>query len=391
MSSRFDEIIDRRHTMCEKYDGVERAGRPADTIPLWVADMDFRAPDCVRGALRRLADHGIFGYTFVGDEYFDAVRGWYKSRFGWEPQREWLVCTPGVVYGFSAAIEALSEPGAAVLIQQPVYYPFASSIRETGRVLVNSPLREEDGAYRMEPPEDLERRIVENNVRIFLLCSPHNPVGRVWTRDELAAVSDVCARHGVTVISDEIHADFTHPGHPHTVFASLSKEAEQSCVVCTAPSKTFNLAGLQTSNLFVPNEELRKKLRDRLRALHFEAPNLAGLTACMAAYREGAAWLDELLAYLRGNTDFVRAFLANRLPALRLTEPEGTYLLWIDCRGLGLSDEALGELLTNRARVWIDDGPMFGPGGEGFIRVNAACPRAVLEKAFARIAEAVGK
>ena len=161
--------------------------------------------------------------------------------------------------------------------------------------------------------------------------------------------------------------------------------------MCTAPSKTFNLAGLQTSNLFVPNEELRKKLRDRLRALHFEAPNLAGLTACMAAYREGAAWLDELLAYLRGNTDFVRAFLANRLPALRLTEPEGTYLLWIDCRGLGLSDEALGELLTNRARVWIDDGPMFGPGGEGFIRVNAACPRAVLEKAFARIAEAVGK
>ena len=391
MSSRFDEIIDRRHTMCEKYDGVERAGRPADTIPLWVADMDFRAPDCVRGALRRLADHGIFGYTFVGDEYFDAVRGWYKSRFGWEPQREWLVCTPGVVYGFSAAIEALSEPGDAVLIQQPVYYPFASSIRETGRVLVNSPLREEDGAYRMEPPEDLERRIVENNVRIFLLCSPHNPVGRVWTRDELAAVSDVCARHGVTVISDEIHADFTHPGHPHTVFASLSKEAEQSCVVCTAPSKTFNLAGLQTSNLFVPNEALRKKLRDRLRALHFEAPNLARLTACMAAYREGAAWLDELLAYLRGNTDFVRAFLANRLPALRLTEPEGTYLLWIDCRGLGLSDEALGELLTNRARVWIDDGPMFGPGGEGFIRVNAACPRAVLEKAFARIAEAVGK
>ena len=179
MSSRFDEIIDRRHTMCEKYDGVERAGHPADTIPLWVADMDFRAPDCVRGALRRLADHGIFGYTFVGDEYFDAVRGWYKSRFGWEPQREWLVCTPGVVYGFSAAIEALSEPGDAVLIQQPVYYPFASSIRETGRVLVNSPLREEDGAYRMEPPEDLERRIVENNVRIFLLCSPHNPVGRV--------------------------------------------------------------------------------------------------------------------------------------------------------------------------------------------------------------------
>ena len=391
MSSRFDEIIDRRHTMCEKYDGVERAGRPADTIPLWVADMDFRAPDCVRGALRRLADHGIFGYTFVGDEYFDAVRGWYKSRFGWEPQREWLVCTPGVVYGFSAAIEALSEPGDAVLIQQPVYYPFASSIRETGRVLVNSPLREEDGAYRMEPPEDLERRIVENNVRIFLLCSPHNPVGRVWTRDELAAVSDVCARHGVTVISDEIHADFTHPGHPHTVFASLSKEAEQSCVVCTAPSKTFNLAGLQTSNLFVPNEELRKKLRDRLRALHFEAPNLAGLTACMAAYREGAAWLDELLAYLRGNTDFVRAFLANRLPALRLTEPEGTYLLWIDCRGLGRADEGLGELLTNRARVGIDDGPMFGPGGEGFIRVNAACPRAVLEKAFARIAEAVGK
>ncbi len=391
MSSRFDEIIDRRHTMCEKYDAIEQTGRPADTIPLWVADMDFRAPDCVRDALRRLADHGIFGYTFVGDEYFDAVQGWYKSRFGWEPQREWLVCTPGVVYGFSAAIEALSEPGDAVLIQQPVYYPFASSIRETGRVLVNSPLREENGAYRMETPEELERRIVENNVRLFLLCSPHNPVGRVWTRDELAAVWDVCARHGVTVISDEIHADFTCPGHRHTVFASLSKEAEQGCVVCTAPSKTFNLAGLQTSNLFVPNEELRKKLRDRLHALHFEAPNLAGLTACMAAYREGAAWLDELLAYLRGNTDFVRAFLANRLPELRLVEPEGTYLLWIDCRGLGLSDEAIGELLTARARVWIDDGPMFGPGGEGFIRVNAACPRAVLEKAFERIAEAVGK
>ena len=391
MESRFDEIIDRHHTMCEKYDGIARSGRPEDTIPLWVADMDFRAPDSVREALHHLADHGIFGYSFTGDEYFEAVRNWFASRFGWEPKQEWLVCTPGVVYGFSAAIQALTQEGDAVLIQQPVYPPFAGSLENTGRRLVNSPLHEENGRYCMESPEEMERRIVENRVKIFLLCSPHNPVGRVWTRDELAAVSDVCARHGVTVISDEIHADFTHPGHPHTVFASLSKEAEQSCVVCTAPSKTFNLAGLQTSNLFVPNEELRKKLRDRLRALHFEAPNLAGLTACMAAYREGAAWLDELLAYLRGNTDFVRAFLANRLPALRLTEPEGTYLLWIDCRGLGLSDEALGELLTNRARVWIDDGPMFGPGGEGFIRVNAACPRAVLEKAFARITEAVGK
>lgn len=391
MSSRFDEIIDRYHTMCEKYDGIARTGRPSDTIPLWVADMDFRSPDCVREALHRLADHGIFGYTDAGKEYFAPIRGWFQERFGWEPKQEWLICTPGVVYGFSAAINALTQEGDAVLIQQPVYPPFAGALRESGRILVNSPLHEENSVYRMEPAEDMERRIVENNVKVFLLCSPHNPVGRVWTRQELETVNEICLRRGVVVISDEIHADFTFPGHPHTVFASLSKEAEQNCVVCTAPSKTFNLAGLQTSNLFVPNPALREKLRSFMDRLHYGAPNLAGITACMAAYQGGAPWLDELIEYLAENVSLVRSFLQERLPQLRLVEPEGTYLLWIDCRGLGLTEEGLADLLTNRARLWVNEGVMFGPGGEGFIRVNIACPRSVLQKALNRLAEAVGK
>ena len=389
MSSRFDEIIDRRHTMCEKYDGIERAGRPADTIPLWVADMDFRSPDCVAEALHRLADHNIYGYTGAGTEYFEPIRSWFSTRFGWEPKEEWLVCTPGVVYGFSAAINALTQEGDAVMIQQPVYYPFAGAIRESGRVLVNSPLHEEDGVYRMEPAEEMERRIVENNVKVFLLCSPHNPVGRVWTRAELETVNEICLRRGVIVISDEIHADFTFPGHPHTVFASLSAKAEQNCVICTAPSKTFNLAGLQTSNLFVPNPELRAKLQKLMNVLHYWRPNVAGIVACMAAYRGGAPWLDELLPYLAGNVALVRSFLSKRLPQLRLVEPEGTYLLWIDCSGLGLSDEELADLVNRRARLWVDEGPMFGPGGEGFLRVNAACPRAVLREALWRLEEAI--
>lgn len=385
MESRFDEIIDRHHTTCEKYDGIARSGRPEDTIPLWVADMDFRAPDSVREALHHLADHGIFGYSFTGDEYFEAVRNWFASRFGWEPKQEWLVCTPGVVYGFSAAIQALTQEGDAVLIQQPVYPPFAGSLQNTGRRLVNSPLHEENGRYCMESPEEMERRIVENHVKIFLLCSPHNPVGRVWTQEELETVNDICLRHGVVVISDEIHADFTFPGHKHTVFASLSKEAEQNCIVCTAPSKTFNLAGLQTSNLFIPNPKLREKMRNFMGRLHYDQPNLAGLTACMAAYRGGASWLDELIPYLAENVSLVRSFLRDHLPQLRLVEPEGTYLLWIDCRGLGLSQEELGKFFSERARLWVNEGEMFGPGGEGFVRVNIGCPRSVLQTALSRL------
>ena len=390
MSSQFDEIIDRRHTFSEKYDDYESFGKPQDAMPLWVADMDFRSPPSVREALQQLVQRGVFGYSRVDETYFAPIQDWYRTRFGWEPQYQWLVCTPGVVYGFSAALQALTEEGDGVMIQEPVYPPFRGAVQANGRRVVNSPLREENGRYQMEPPEEMERRMVENHVKAFLLCSPHNPVGRVWTREELLTIGRLCQKHGIYVICDEIHGDFVFPGHKHHVFASLNPQFASFTVTCTAPSKTFNLAGLQTSNLFVPNPEIRERLRRVLGRLHYEQPNLAGLTACMAAYQGGAPWLEELLLYLQGNVAFTREFLRENLPQLRFPEPEGTYLLWMDFRALGMEEKELDHFLTHKAKLWLNMGGSFGEAGRGFARMNIGCPRSVLEKALRQLKDAIG-
>lgn len=294
----------------------------------------------------------------------------------------------GRVFALAAAVRAYTKEGDGVLLQQPVYYPFSEVITDNGRKIVNSPLKITDGYYTMDF-DDLETKIVENKVKLFLLCSPHNPVGRVWSEEELRRVGEICLRHGVLVVSDEIHSDFTREGHPHTVFAKLGAEFEQNCLICTAPSKTFNLAGLQISNIFVPNPELRKKLLKEIAAAGYSQVGLMGLVACQAAYEEGAEWLAQLKAYLEENRKFVKAYLEEHLPEIRLIEPEGTYLLWLDFKALHLNEKELEHLIVDKAHLWLDSGAMFGPDGEGFERINIACPRATVEKALKQLEAAI--
>lgn len=388
MNYNFDEIIDRRGTNSLKYDFAEERGRPADVLPMWVADMDFRAPAEVLEELEAIVQHGIFGYSDSKRDYFDALEHWFASRFGWDIQPEWLVKTPGIVFAIATAIRAFTEAGDAVIIQQPVYYPFAECVRSNSRKLVVNELVYENGAYHIDF-DAFEAQIKANAVRLFILCSPHNPVGRVWSRDELARLGTICRRHDVLVVSDEIHADFVYEGNRHSIFASLGPEFLQSSVICTAPSKTFNLAGLQASNIFIADPASKLKFEAEVARTGVGELNCMGLAACQAAYTRGGPWLDALKDYLAGNLAFVRGFLESRLPRLRLVEPQGTYLLWINCGGLGLSAPALEELMVHKAKLWLDAGTMFGTGGVGFERINIACPRATLERALLQLEQAV--
>ncbi len=384
----FDNITERKNTDSIKYDFATQRGMPEGLLPLWVADMDFPAPPCVTQALEEKSRHGIFGYSESGDAYFEAVRNWFDSNFGWSPKRGWLVKTPGVVYAICTAIRALTQEGDAVLIQQPVYYPFTESILANRRKLAVNQLVYTQGNYQIDF-EDFENQIVSHGVKLFILCSPHNPVGRVWTKDELLQLGILCHRYGVVVISDEIHADFVFPGHVHTVFASVNPLFEDFTITCTAPSKTFNLAGLQNSNIFIKNADIRNAFRDEIKKSGYSQLNIMGMVACRAAYEQGGEWLNELRAYLTQNLAFLRNFLAQRLPQIRLVEPQGTYLVWLDCKALGLGDKDLDRFVIHKAGLWLDGGTMFGAGGQGFQRVNIACPRRILEKALLQLEQAV--
>ena len=390
MSERFDfdRVIDRRGTDCIKFDFAEAFGLPADVLPLWVADMDFPAPEGVLEALRARVDHGIFGYSDAKPDYFEAVSGWFETRFGWETRPDWLVRTPGVVYALAMAVRAFTAPGEAVLIQPPVYHPFYDVARTNDRRLVECPLVLREGRYEIDF-DAFEAAVTENDVKLFILCSPHNPVGRVWTCDELRRVGEICLKHGVIVASDEIHCDFTWPEHPHTPFIKAVPEMAGRAIVCTAPSKTFNLAGLQASNIFIPDAGLRERFTREIRRTGFSSLNCLGLEACKAAYRTGGEWLDALKDYLRGNLDYLRDFLATELPSIRLVEPEGTYLAWVDCSALGLKPDEIHDLIANRAKVWLDDGNIFGKCGEMYQRIVLACPRATLEEGLRRLKSAV--
>ena len=384
----FNEVIDRRGTDCLKYDFAAARGHDPGELPLWVADMDFRAPPCVLQALSETVGHGIFGYTDTGADYDAAVTGWFARRFGWQTDPAWIVKTPGVVFALAMAVRAATEPGDAVLIQPPVYYPFYSVIRDNRRKVVENELVYENGRYRIDF-EDFERKIADHGVRLFLLCSPHNPVGRVWTREELRRMGGICRRYGVRVVSDEIHCDFAFPAHPHTPFCAACTELAEQTVVCTAPSKTFNLAGLQISNIFVPGEALRRALEREIRCTGYSQLNQPGLAACRAAYRDGEGWLTEVQTYLRGNLKYLRDFLAAELPWVRLVEPEGTYFAWLDFSGLSLRDRALDELIEKRARLWLDPGHIFrGRDSGSFQRMVLACPRATLARALGRLKQA---
>lgn len=386
----FDTVPNRRGTNCFKYDFAREMGMPEDVLPLWVADMDFPTAPAVLERLHALAEHGIFGYTGVKDAYFSAVHNWYAQRFGWETQRSWLVTMPGVVFAIAIAIRAFTQKGDAILIQQPVYYPFANKVTENDRQLVVNPLVLKNGRYEMDFA-DMERKIVDYHVKMLLLCSPHNPVGRVWTKEELLRVGEICQKHGVLVVSDEIHADFTYAGHTHRVFASVKSEFADFTITCTAPSKTFNLAGLQNSNIFIPNRQLRHAYKKELSACGCGGTNCMGMAACQAAYEAGADWLEQLKQYLAGNLAYIRQFLREKLPDIALIEPEGTYLVWLDLRKLGLTEQQQRQLIVQDAKLWLDTGTLFGQGGEGFERINIACPRTTIEQAMQRMEHAVHK
>ncbi|MDF3003258.1 MAG: aminotransferase [Bacillota bacterium] len=384
----FDEIIERKGTNCIKYDFACERGKPDDLLPLWVADMDFRIPPEVVEALAEASQHGIFGYSEVKFPYFEAVHNWLKEHIGWKTEASWLVKTPGVVFAISTAIRALTQTGDSILIQRPVYYPFTSVILENDRKLVNNPLIYENGRYQINF-EDFESKIKENDVKLFVLCNPHNPVGRVWTAEELIRMGEICVRHQVTVVSDEIHADFIYPGHQHLVFSALRPEFADITITCTAPSKTFNLAGLQVSNIFISDKTLRREFRKEVGRTGYGQMNTMGLIACQAAYEKGATWLQDLKEYLSGNLSFIREFLKKELPEVTLVEPEGTYLVWLDFQKLGLTEKELEHLIVDKAKLWLDEGTMFGPEGAGFQRFNIACPRATLEAAFHQLRDAI--
>ena len=359
MSCEFDAIIPRRHTNSLKYDFAKERGKPEGLLPMWVADMDFQTPTAVREALAAKAAHGIFGYSDPDDNYFATLAHWFKTRHGWETDPRSSLRAPGVVFAICSLIRCLTRPGDAVLIQEPVYYCFRESIRDNGRQVVVSPLCFDGAQYRVDLA-DFESKIVNENVKLFILCSPHNPVGRVWARAELEAMAAICLRHGVFVLADEIHEDFVYPGHRHVVFASLAPEVADACAVLTAPSKTFNLAALHVANVFIANARARQAFRQELAAQGFSQPNIMGLVACEAAYRHGAEWVDRLVAYLAGNIALMRETLGARLPQLRLVEPEGTYLPWVDFSALGLSAAELERFVVEKAKLWLDGGEMRG-------------------------------
>lgn len=387
MSFMFDSKTDRYNTGCVKYDAAESHHKNSDILPMWVADMDFTAPKEVLDALQQKVSHGIFGYPIETPSYYQTVSGWFSKNFGWENDTEWIVPIPGVVYAIACAIRAFTEERDSVLILQPVYHPFANTTKANNRNLVISNLVNTNGRYTVDY-EDFEKKIVENNVRLFILCSPHNPVGRVWEKEELQKMGEICLKHGVIVVSDEIHADFVYAGHRHTIFASISEDLAQNCIVCTAPTKTFNLAGLEDSNIFIPNPVLREKFRKALSVSGGGMLNIMGLTAAEAAYTYGKPWKDAMLTYLQGNIDYLHDALETLDMGIHFAKPEGTYLLWLDCRGMGLSNEEMHRFWDEKANIWLNEGDMFGKAGEGFMRLNIACQRSTVEEAVRRLEQA---
>ena len=384
----FDRIIDRKGTSCLKYDfGMKRKGR-TDLLPMWVADMDFALPEEILADFHKRIDHGIFGYTDPDAEYFAALDRWFSLHHGYHIQPEWVTLGCGVVFGLATGVKAFTELGDAVLIQQPVYYPFREVIEDNGRKFINSQLHYENGKYTIDFT-DFEQKILENQVKVFLLCSPHNPAGRVWTKEELTRLGDICLKHRVIILDDEIHCDFVYAPHHFTSFLALDEKYRDNLVVFNSPSKTFNVAGLQPGNIIIPNKELRRRYRKANAAAGYSQGSIMGQVAVKSCYTKGDAWVKELVEYIAGNIAWVREFVKENFPKATFVEPEGTYLVWIDFSGYGLSDEELEHLVVDEAKLWLDSGKIFGPATSQFERFNMACPRATVEKAFHQLKDAL--
>ena len=387
----FDTVIDRRHTKSVKYDffvkyGLAKHGDDSNGIlPLWIADMDFKTSSFVQDALIRSAEHGIFGYSETQEDYFRILQDFYRCRHNYEIESpRWVLKTPGVMFAIAMAVKAFTNVGDAVLIQQPVYMHFVDVIENNERKVVSNDLvYGEDGRYHIDF-EDFEKKIVENNIKLFLLCSPHNPVCRVWTREELLRLSEICLKHHVIVVSDEIHNDFVFEG-THTVFGSLSEELADISVVVTAPTKTFNLAGVQISHTFVKNPTLRRALRRQINATGYGQVSIQGIVSAEAAYSKGDIWLDALLKYLKGNIEYTERFVHENLKGVKLVPMDATYLAWLDFNGTGLTTEQVDDLVLHKARLWLNSGTKFGKAGAGFQRLNLACPRSTLVEALERL------
>lgn len=380
----FDTVIDRKGTRSLKYDFAVRRGKPKDVLPLWVADMDFQTSSYITDALEDMVKHGVFGYSESEEHYFGAVQNWMERHYNWHVKESWMTKTPGIVFALAMAVKAYTQENDAVLIQPSVYYPFKEVVEDNHRRLVNNTLvLGGDGTYTIDY-EDFEKKIIEENVKLFILCNPHNPVGRVWTKEELERLGDICLKHGVFVVSDEIHADFVFE-RKHTVFSEVKEAYRDISMICTSPSKTFNIAGLQISNIFISNPEKATAFRRQVAAAGYSQVGLPGLVACEAAYRHGDEWLEGVLAYIKANAEFTRAYLQEHLSRVKMTKLEGTYLVWLDFRDYGLTDKELDEKILNQAGLWLDSGAVFGKCGEGFQRINIACPRKTLQQALDRL------
>lgn len=389
----FDEVIERRNTYSLKFDFAKRRGMPEDVLPLWVADMDFKTSSYVEDAVIERTKHAIFGYTETGadienDSYFHAVAEWMKRHHDWEVRPEWLIKTPGVVFALAMAVKAFTKEGDPVLIQQPVYYPFSEVIRDNDRVIVSNDLYlGDDNRYHIDF-EDFEKKIVENHIKLFLLCNPQNPSGRVFTKEELTKLGDICLKHEVLVVSDEIHNDFAFFGE-HTVFANIKKEFEENCIICTSVSKTFNLASMLISNIFIPNQKIRRAFRKQVDAAGISQLSALGLVATKIAYEKGDEWYEKVVFYIKENIAFVKSYVKENLPGVKVIDGEGTYLMWLDFRGTGLSCEEIDRRIIYDARLWLDSGKIFGKTGDGFQRINVATPRSILEECLVRIRDHV--
>lgn len=385
----FDLSIDRSRTASLKWDHIPAIFGVEDALPMWVADMDFAAPPAVVRAMHARVEHGVFGYTLQTETYREAITSWMDKRHNWSIKPEWIQYCPGVVPALSLIVEAFTAPGDQVVIQTPVYPPFYSVVKDHGRELIHNPLiLNEQGDYVMDF-EDLERSLSGGRVKMIILCSPHNPVGRVWTKEELSRVAALCEQHDVLVVSDEIHADLIYKAGSHTPFASLSEDAANRSFICTAPSKTFNIAGLNTANIIIPNDTLRRRFEKVLQRYALGSITPMGAAATEAAYREGGEWLDALLTYIRGNMEYIRDFIQQHMPEVKVTLPEATYLLFIDFRGLGMNPEALNQFLVQKAKIGMNSGVSFGKNAEGFMRMNVACTRATAVEAMSRLNNAI--
>ncbi len=391
----FDQVCDRRNTNCAKWDAVKTIFGREDIIPMWVADMDFPVAAPIVEAIKKRAEHPFYGYTHAGTGIVESVVERMERKFNWKIRPEWVVFTPGVVPALHAAIRSVSHPGDEIILQPPVYYPFFSAVTGSGCQIVYNQLKLVNGQYEMDFA-DLENRFharagmhpVASRIKAVLLCNPQNPVGRLWNKEELIRLGQIALKHGAVIISDEIHCEILYRGHRHIPFAAISEEFAANSIICMAPSKTFSLAGLEASSIIIPDRRLRDNFNN-IKAGILPGPNLFGLTALEAAYRYGDEWLEQVLNYLQANLDYLINYFDEKIPDIKVIRPQGTYLVWLDCRGLGLSDLELRTFMREKARLGLDDGFLFGPGGSGFQRMNIACPRSILSEALNRLEVAV--